>query len=306
MTLNKKYVLLFLLMIAAVSAAISAVFAQAGISLDAEIRGIEENIKKQGILAAERHESLVSLARLRQLSGDIEGAAKNWLEAAAAIPGTVDDSALLSCAYCLAAMGEWDRAAAALEPLLAKSAQARFLDASIKVLKSGNASALYAIADNPEFSLMKSQIIFMLWKTSRGDDAVKWRSQLLAEFPQSPEGRLAASAASSAITVKPSPFWLFMGGLDSLPLIESKTVTLSPAPAPASAASQMESVKLQTGVFSRQPNADAQMENLKKAGFSPLLEQRGEMWAVIVPAGADTNAVIRELKAAGFDSFPVR
>jgi hypothetical protein len=48
------------------------------------------------------------------------------------------------------------------------------------------------------------------------------------------------------------------------------------------------------------------MENLKKAGFSPLLEIRNEKWAVMVPAGADTNRTIAELRAAGFESFPVR
>ena len=74
------------------------------VSLEAEIQNIERTIAGQGLSPALRHESLVRLARLRQLSGDIEGAARNWLEAAAAIPGRIDDDALLACAYCLAAM----------------------------------------------------------------------------------------------------------------------------------------------------------------------------------------------------------
>ena len=293
--------------------AAAAVFAQNGISLEAEIQNIEKTTVRHGVSAEDQHDALVRLARLRQLSGDIEGAAKNWLEAAAAIPGNVDDDALLACAYCLAAMGEWDRAAAALEPLLSKSPRAYFLDTSIKAIQSGDVSVLAAIADNPEYSRMKAEVYFMLWKTSGGAESENWRQRLIAEFPQSPEGRLAASAAS-AIVVKPSPFWLFMGGLDSLPVMEGETITLFPAaaerPAPAAQAVnpviQNPAAKLQAGLFSRQANAEAQVENLKKAGFSSSLEQRGEMWAVIVPAGADTNVSIRELKDAGFDSFPIR
>ena len=294
---------------AAMLAAAGAVFAQS-VSLEAEIQNIEKVAGRQGVAPEERHNALVRLARLRQLSGDIEGAAKSWLEAAAAVPGKVDDDALLSCAYCLAAMGEWDRAAAALEPLLFKSPRARFLDAGIKAVKTGNTSALAAMADNFEYSQMKSEIYFMLWKISAAEI---WRQRLLAEFPGSPECRM-VSGAASAVVIKPSPFLLFIGGLDSLPIIRTETavVTSPPAGKPASPAPvpQTESVKLQTGLFGQKANAEAQIDKLKKAGFPASLENRtgnsGEMWVVTVPAGPDTNRSIRELKSAGFDSFPLR
>jgi hypothetical protein len=48
------------------------------------------------------------------------------------------------------------------------------------------------------------------------------------------------------------------------------------------------------------------MANLKAAGFSPSLEKRNEMWAVTVLAGTDTNRTIAELRAAGFESFPLK
>ena len=407
---------------AAMFFAAAAVFAQNAVSLDAEIQNVEKIAAGKGISAAERHDAFVRLARLRQLSGDIEGAAKNWLEAAAAIPGNVDDDALLMCACCLAAMGEWDRASAALAPLLAKSARARFFDASIKAVKTGDVSMLGAIESDPQYSQMRSQIFFMLWKTSSAGAAEIWRQRLAAEFPQSPEGRLASETASPAIIVRPSPFWLLMGGLDlqpaaksegspadSLPVVKSETAAAekaaSPAanapqpasanpvpvagasqsanasqpasanpvsaagasqsanapqpasanpapvtgvsqsanasqpasapqpasasPAPAAGASQSANapqrphaqaaavqsteaqtppaaVRLQTGLYSIHANAQAQMENLKKAGFSPTLEQRGGKWAVTVPASADMNRAIKELKDAGFDSFPIK
>jgi len=296
---------------------VCAVFAQAGTSLEAEIQNLERTIGRQGVSPAERHEALVRLARLRQLSGDIEGAARNWLEAAGAIPGLVDDDALLACAYCLAAMGEWDRARTALEPLLLKSPRANFLNISINAINTGNTSTLGAIADSPEYSGMKSEIYFLLWKLSDGAVAQRWRQRLLTEFPQSPEGRLAAGENAAAIAIQPSPFWLFMGGLDSLPVMESiavgrpsssQTTQVSAAP-PVSQnlnVAQTSQVRLQTGLFSREANAQAQMTDLRQKGFSPSVEHRGERWVVTVSAGPDTNRTIAALRAAGFESFPVR
>jgi hypothetical protein len=82
------------------------------------------------------------------------------------------------------------------------------------------------------------------------------------------------------------------------------TVTVTPVTPQAPAAS---GVKLQTGVYSMEENAQAQASGLRKAGFSPSIEKRNnEMWAVTVPSGPDQNRTIRELKAAGFDSFPLR
>jgi tetratricopeptide (TPR) repeat protein len=293
-----------------------------GVSLETEIRNLEKTISASDVSPEKRHDALVSLARLRQLSGDIEGAAKNWLEAAAAVKGQVDDDALLACAYCLAAMGEWDRARMALEPLLIKSSRARFLYTSINAISTENVSALGEIAVNPEYAAYKNEIYFLLWKTLREikkdiSSAEIWRQRLVAEFPQTPEGRLAAGGAAN-VSIKPSPFWLLIGG-GALSL-EGKTaaVTQSPAAAvsaaqtavPVSQSSAVSQTRLQTGLFGKQANAQAQAASLRQAGFSPSIEQRiinsGEMWAVTVQAGADTNRVIRELREAGFESFPIK
>jgi cell division septation protein DedD len=341
----KRTVSLVLLITAFCAFGQRVIFAQTGVSLEVEIKNIEASASRQGISAVERHDALVRLARLRQLSGDIEGAARNWFEAAAAIPGVVDDDALLSCAYCLAAMGEWDRAITALEPLLSKSPRARFLDTAVKAIKTGDSSALAALAalaDNSAYLQLKAEILFVLWKSAKADVAEKWRQILIAEFPQTPEGRLALGQSSSSVIVRPSPFWLFAGGFDSLPILASEkssgtttvqTTTVAQttpvsqsnisqpsAPqtqthqssVPQSAASQASAstARLQTGVFGRQANAQNQVTNLRQAGFSPSIEQRivngNEMWAVTVPIGTDQARAIRELREAGFDSFPVR
>jgi len=331
----KKTVFLILIIASACVFGRQTIFAQTGVSLDAEIKNMEKTVNKQGVSPSQKHETLVRLARLKQLSGDIEGAAKNWFEAAAAIPGSVDDDALLACAGCLAAMGEWDRASAALEPLVSKIQRARFLDTVIKAIQSGDELPLAALAANPQFSQMKSEIYFMLWKISSGQAAEDWRGKLLAEYPQSPEGRLAAGESSSTIVVRTSPFWLFASGLDSLPLtaetytapkqsasVTQKNTVQKSAPtesAPVQKSAQVVSqtnasqsaapsagAKLQTGLYSQQANADVQMEKLRRAGFTPFLEKRNENWVVIVPASPDQGRTIKELREAGFESFPVK
>ena len=315
----KKFIFLILMIAASYAFGQRTVFAQTGASLEVEIKNIEVSASKQGISAEERHDALVSLARLRQLSGDIEGAAKNWFEAAAAIPGKVDDDALLSCAYCLAAMGEWDRAATALDPLLSKLPRARFLNTVINAIKTGDLSTLGSLADNPEYSGFKVEILFVLWKLTQGDSSERWRQRLInEEFRQTPEGILAAGKSSA--TIKPSPFWLFAGGLDSLPILASEkpvetiavqtTTTVQATTTAQTTPSTSTTVRLQTGIFSRETNAQAQAVKLRQAGFFPSIEQRivngNEMWAVTVSGGTDQGRAIRELREAGFESFPVK
>ena len=172
----------------------------------------------------------------------------------------------------------------------------------------------------------------MLWKISSADDeAQKWQQRLIAEFPQSPEGFIAGT--QNSVIVKPASFWFFINGYDSMlldavtrnqpsaisvpqvsaPVQQQPSTVISQTPqAPVSTVQmpapivQTNAARLQTGLYSRQVNAQTQIENLRKAGFSPILEQRGEMWAVIVPAEQDVNRFIRELRDAGFESFPVR
>jgi len=328
----RKSVFLILMITASCAFGSHSVFAQTGVSLEVEIKTIEAAASKQGISAVEKHDALVRLARLRQLSGDIEGAARNWFEAAGAIPGKVDDNALLSCAYCLAAMGEWDRATTALDPLLLKSSRARFLNTVIKAIKTGDLSALSSLADNPEYSGLKVEILFVLWKLTQGDLSERWRQRLInEEFKQTPEGLLAAGKPSTII--KPSPFWLFAGGLDSLPVLASEkpseatatqtttvaqTTPSSQTSAPQTSISQSsapqtavpQTARLQIGIFGREANAQAQVAKLRQAGFSPSIEHRivngNEMWAVTVSAGTDQTRTIKELREAGFESFPIK
>jgi hypothetical protein len=277
---------------------------------------------------------------LRELTGDFEGAASNWLQAATADPANTDLLALLSCAYCLVAIGEWDRAQAALNPMLTNihtpqdiALYARFLEACIKTW-TGDASFLAAMAGDNAYYAIKNEIYYILWRTAiaGGDPAAEyWKDRLLLEFPRSIEARIAASGTGQTpdIAVKASPLWLLFPGREAsvgaLPPVVT-AVQAAPAPAAPSAPAATPSVtapaatpsvpaapvgvRLQTGLFSRIENAQNQVENLRRAGFTASIERRivqgAEYYAVTVPGGQDSSRTARDLAAAGFESFPLR
>jgi hypothetical protein len=223
-------------------------------------------------------------------------------------------------------MGEWEQAHAAIAPILASgrqgaaTRQARYLDACIRAWQSDTA-ALISLANNPEYAAMRPAMYYVLWKTVAAAEgpavAEGWKTRLFAEFPRSPESRIAASeiAAPGAppplISVRPSPLWLLLPGRDGFTLdtsaagVQAAARAIAP-PAPRSPAPETKT--LQTGLFSGEANARAQMRRLTDAGFSPALGRRAvngaEYWAVTVPAGGDVNRTIMELKNAGFESFP--
>jgi cell division septation protein DedD len=302
--------------------------------LGAEIQSLEQKLSA-GIPPAERHDILVHLAQLRQLSGNIAIAAVNWLDAAAAVDPN-DDAALVSGAFCLAATGEWEKAALVLRPLLASDGQepsmlqARYLDACLRTWTTHDASTLAVLAGDPEFAALRPMIYYTLWQTITRNPAVRgaanaelWKSRLLAEFPQSPEARAVDSEKNKdapVISAVQSPLWLlFPGAADFISVEPPKSAVSAEQPKPAAPVKPATpavtgnasfGVVLQTGLFGKEANARAQSDALQKAGFTATVSRKlvngTEYWAVTVPAGQNTNKTIQELKKAGFDSFPVK
>ena len=212
-----------------------------------EIQSLEQKITPSSS-PAERHDALVRLARLRQLSGNIAGAAANWLDAAAVDPQ--DGNALVSGAYCLAAIGEWEKAAVAIRTLFAAGRtgpvmmQAWFLDACLRAWSGGDVSALTALAAHPDFVAMRPLIYYTLWQTvarnpgaagAAGNNAESWKSRLLAEFPQSPEARAISSDGKDSFVVSAvqSPLWQLLPGRAAAAASPSVAVTKPVTPAPA-------------------------------------------------------------------------
>ena len=294
---------------------------------------------------AAKQEALIRLAWLQQLSGDIEAASKNWLLAASIEQGVQNDCSLVAGAYCLAVMGEWEKACQTIAPLLRADKQgqannrAHYLDAFYRASIQGDAANLISMANNSTYGELRSLIYYTLWKlagerkgiTGAGDSN-EWKTRLLAEFPQSPESLIvleetlntpsAASASSRVINSSPNPLWLFLPGFEGWqkdeissgspvtqpsPSAQSQPPVVQPSPA---AVQQPASTRyLQTGLFSNEANARRQANTLGDRGFPAVVNTRivngNEFWSVTVPAGQDMNRTIQDLKKAGFDSFPL-
>jgi len=295
--------------------------------LGAEIQALEQRLAS-GLPTAERHGILVRLARLRQLSGNVALAANHWLEAAALNPA--DDFSLVAGAYCLAAIGEWERALAVIRPLLASGrsgpsvVQARYLDATLRAWTASDISGLTALAEDPEAAVLRPIIYYTLWWTvardpaTFGDNAEAWRQRLLTRYPRSPEARIVApevAGASPAISAIHSPLWLLLPGVPAgtpMGIPEGSTlaelVSSPPAASPAPRTTPPTQGQ-QTGLFRSETNARNHAEALLRAGFTAILSRRMvngvEHWAVVVPAEHPARTA-SELRMAGYDSFTVR
>ncbi|MDR2182467.1 MAG: SPOR domain-containing protein [Treponema sp.] len=274
--------------------------------LSAEINSIEQKLGNPSLPAAERKGALLAMARLFELSGNIEGAAKAWAEAARA--AGADYAALLRGAYCLAALGEFEAAdASALAALRGNRSLepgARCLHGYIEALRTGNTAPLRQLLNDAACRERYPGIYYGLWRIAGDAEA---RAALLRDFPQSPEALIARD------TVEPAPtaFWLLLGaqaaGGDAVPAppapvreVPAQNEEATPAGGP---------LLLQTGLFSREENAKAASERLRASGFTPLMTRRSvngrEYWAVGAAPGEDYNATLLRLKDRGFDAFPV-
>jgi len=311
-----------------------------------EILNLEQKLASSVISPFERYEALVRLARLKQLSGNIPGAAANWLDAATVNPN--DDSALVSGAFCLTAIGEWERAYQAIQPLLASTRrgpavlQAFYLDAYLKTMFSSNASPLAALAGDPGFASLRPTVYYTLWQVltknpniSGAGNADTWKMRLIAEYPGSPEALIAGSGGAIVSAVQ-NPMWLLFPGAPVSgtaarppvkpaapttppPITSTVVIPAQPAPrpvqppapqAPKPQANAPATPALQTGAFISETNARAHAESLRKAGFTAAITRKqingADRWVVTVPAGSNQSKTMQELKKAGFDSFPAK
>jgi hypothetical protein len=276
--------------------------------LEDELRNLDQVIAGSG--SAGRSEALVRTAYLKELSGDIEGAAGTWEMAAQAAR---DHGAMLRGAACFIALGEWERAEAAIRRVLAGGtdqetrSNARFLEAQLEGLRSGgaNTSGLVSLLTDGAFGAYKPRIYFTLWKLTGRES---WLRALREEFPRSPEAAAAGgNAGNFPASAAPTAMWLLFPGRQGAG--EADRSSGSSAAPPPTAAPAVPGTLLQAGLFMRDENARVLVERLEQAGFRASIRAQvrsGTTYTVVyVTPGADINRSIRELKAAGFDSFPV-
>ena len=295
-------------------------FGQNGVttSLTAEISRLEKTaLDAAGAASRERYNAFLDLIRLRLLAGNAEAALKACEDGLALFPG--DSRLLLEQAKLLISQGAYDKAGEAINNLFKNEKdpgllnQGRYLAAQLAAFHSGSTQALVELADDPDFAGYRAGIYYTLWKLTA---LPAWKTKLSAEFPQSPEAKIAAAGADSAVIPAPTPLWLLFSGRNSIVLSAPAALpaaqTPAPAPVPAAqpvSAQDQSSGFLQTGLFGREGNARAMGENLKKAGFEPRILRRAvngnDYWSVSVSAGRDMNATLLKLKDAGFEAFPV-
>ncbi|MDR3304381.1 MAG: SPOR domain-containing protein [Treponema sp.] len=279
--------------------------------LNDEIKQAEQIVQMPQASGADKHTALVKLARLFQLSGSIEKAAVAWTDAAFAEAGKRDDDALLESACCYIAIGEMEKADASIKTVLLTGRNseavfnARYLAAQLAAFKSGEITLLLNLTRDPEYAPCRPAMYYTLWKVS-GDE--QYRAKLLAEYPRSPEALIINDGQTTGALS--SAMWLLFPGNDAPPAQTQEThdtqVVQDEKPAPPVT---MTGIVLQAGLFSLEENARDFVTRLRAAGFDPFLQERNVngsvYWAVLVPAGADVNLTMRNLKQKGFDSFPI-
>jgi hypothetical protein len=306
-------------------------FSQSGaanpVPLTAEIGDIERSLETN-LTGPERRETYIKLARLQQLSGNVEAAARSWREAAWADPENRDGRSLLESSLCYLALGEFDAASDVLLGVVAGGdsagvlMDAQYISAQIELFRSGSAASLYALLSKPEYADYRPAIYYTFWRIF-GDEA--YRTQLLTEFPGSPEARilqnevseaLAATGAGSAsavgnfavgfagkVSAQTRPLWFLYPGRGNV--VIGASVSVPPPAAPEQSGPRA----LQTGLFSREENARASAARLSAQGFAATVSRKPVngvvYWAVSVAPGEDANWTIMRLKDAGFESFPV-
>jgi len=288
------------------------------VSLAAEVFRLETLASAPASSAQDRHGAFLALARLHRLSGNHTGVLAAYERALGVFPG--DGRTLLAKGRFFVSVGEYDKADAAISALLGGERdrelliEGRYLGATLHALRSGNTRHLAGLAEDPDFAAHRSGIYYTLWRLT---GLALYRTRLVTQFPQSPEAKIALGSVHFAAT----PLWLLFPGRDSIvlaapvaaPAIPAVAVPAAPtttapavaAPAPAEPPGRF----LQAGLFSREENARGLAQRIERAGFQPHIVRRQvdgqDRWAVGVNGGSDANAMIRRLREAGFETFPV-
>ncbi|MDR1095590.1 MAG: hypothetical protein LBL31_04320 [Spirochaetaceae bacterium] len=189
--------------------------AQESFSFQTETARLREAIASARSSPRQKHDLLVELAGILQLSGDNEAAAAAWKDAAAAVPGERDERAILEMVACLMAVGEWDEASNAVRLVLLTSRdapvmlRAKYLGAQIEAFTKGDTVALEFYLEDPDYAPLKPAIYYTLYITTRNET---YKSRLIAEFPASPETRLLTDDA----TPFPGAMWLLYPGRENI------------------------------------------------------------------------------------------
>ena len=267
--------------------------------------------------AKEKRELLAAFADYEEGAGLYESAASHYTQAAeiGGADGSEYFSLCLDAARCFMYINDVQMAAALIQKTLAGCLDSAVLFrahfyAACAALSGNNTDAalaqLRAYLSVEGFAPYFPQILFILWYA--GGDA-NAGARLAASYPSSAEAAIVRGDAS----VMPRAFWYLMP-TSRRPRSEGSVATI-PAPAPASpsaratAAPQATGRWQQTGFFRSRSNAEAQAQELTKAGFRVYIreDRRADgnvFFSVLIPEDEAGHTAIR-LKESGFESYLV-
>ncbi|MDR1178370.1 MAG: SPOR domain-containing protein [Spirochaetaceae bacterium] len=314
-------------------------------SYAAEIRELEGKISAGNLSPQALRESRERLALLFQFSGNIEGAAALW----AGSGGSSAALRAAQCLAALGEWGSADDAvknllASARDRSLIIGA--RYLSALISAFRSGGSdyAMLASFLDDPDYAGFRARTCYFLWKFSGNPG---YKTTLIQEYPASPEARVARDSGDTASPT--ALWLLYPGGENPPAALSAaapqqpavpaqsasagQTAPAQAAPAPSASAQPVAAAQpaparpvataadtgrdagiqggvfIQTGLYGRRENAQAQAEKLRAKDFEPSIIERtvngNQYWAVTIEPGSDYNHTILRLKDAGFESFPV-
>lgn len=275
-----------------------------------EYEKIQKQLQDKELEAKTKRALWLTLARLQLQSGDYQGAAASYSEAAFSVPASRDEDALLRASLCYLYVGEFDRASSTVKNLLLTSRnsqvieRAQLIGAVIDAFRgeSGALQNLELMLQDPARGAQKPALLYILYHLTGKEAYVQG---LKKEWGNSAE---AALLEGPSATLKLSPLWL-IGTLEPQP---SQVQNLAAEPKEMQQKKDIapqEEILLQLGLFNQQGNAQQMASRLQEKGFKAEIRKRtvngSEYWAVTVIGGVNYNQKLMELKNAGFEAFPV-
>ncbi len=287
--------------------------AQAGdqiLNLFQEVEKMQKQLQDKDLAGNTKRDLWCALAQLQLQSGDYNGAAASYTEAAFSVPANRDDEALLHAALCYVYVGEFERAISTVKNVLLTARNSQIIERAQWVgvvidAFQGEHDALQNLElmlQDPARRAQKPALLYLLYNLTGKETYVQ---SLRKEYGNSIEAALLEGISAR---LKLSPLWL-IGTLGS-PQAQVQNLAAGSQETPEKKdTAPQEEILLQLGLFNQQSNAEYMASRLQEKGFKADIRKRtinsSVYWAVTIIGGTNYNQKLMELKNAGFEAFPL-
>ncbi|MDR1786600.1 MAG: SPOR domain-containing protein [Spirochaetaceae bacterium] len=272
---------------------------------------------------SDKRSLLVTLAWIEENAGRFSEASRSYaLAAGIAAPPARDmpkvsaEQLVIDAVRCALSAGDWTTAETYLDSEV-KDSRNTSIRAYVKLYtvwcllskakSQVDLTAATALLDqyskDPELDSVMPAVLLTLWYIDRTEAR---RERLVAAYPQSPE----AAVVQGKAWLVPSPFWYFLPtrtqGGPATAIVQPEKPPVKAEPVPTEPASPPRT--LQLGLFRNREYADKYAQQIKAAGFAPTISQQekeDQVYFLITVPEADPETQ-KKLKAAGFDSVPIK